>query len=208
MNIDDQAVTQYNQAIAPLADSLQHASELLGQIEQPLGQLYQQAEAADDQAAIAQISIAWGLTQDLANQLPPFVDALRAGGAALKEMRNQRNDFARELNQLIEALESFDTSSDPRLAKFAEVLESEIWEYASDSLFEDALEAAEEYAFDTLDEQFHEYLYANYDTSHLAIGSLLEYLRGEADDYRDEQKQAIIQELVNQFKPEVMNDVR
>jgi hypothetical protein len=50
MTDDDQAVTLYRQQIAPLADALEHTSNLLGQIEQPLGELYVQAEQTGDEA--------------------------------------------------------------------------------------------------------------------------------------------------------------
>lgn len=206
MEPNDQAIETYQEQIKPLANALQHTSDLLGSIEQPLGELYNQAEAANDEAMRNNVMAVWQQSQQLAEQLPPFVAALTAGSAALETTRDQRNQFARELSTLVDAIESFNTN-DPRLASFAEILEADVMEYAAEMMYEDAMEMAEEAYCDAIDNQFHEFLMTNFDTSHIAIGRLLDCLRDDDTTGLDETQCQIIQSLLDTFKLEVLSDV-
>lgn len=202
METNDQAIETYQQQIAPLANALQHTSDLLGSIEQPLGEIYNRAEQSGDETMLSNVMAVWGKSQELAQQLPPFVAALTAGTAALDEVRQQRDDFARELSSLVRAIEVFDVD-DSRLATFAEVIESEVTE----CMYDDALDYADEQVEEWFHDQFVEFLMMNFDTAPKAAGSLIELLRDNNLTPPTEEQHHLIQQLLDTFKPEVKPDV-
>lgn len=192
---DSTDVVAFEQKAAPLDQAAERAQQLLVEIEDPLGYLYNQAEQRGDAEAQNAVMAAWESSRHLASLIPAFAAALRSGGAAVQTLRVQRDEIAEEYGTLIQALSRFDVD-DARLAGFAQVIEEEVMEYVSDHYLDEALDAVTM----SMHEDFHIFLMTGFQTSHVAIGELVDTLRGEGHPLTAEQH-ALIQQLLDSFQP-------
>lgn len=163
--MSDTAITRFQQLIAPLAEAAQTTQHLLGGIEAPLADLYNQAEQNGDEDNLARVMQVWEQTQAIASQIPAFVAALQAGVATTEELRAQRDAFAGELQSLTSALEGLD-SYDPRLAKFVEEISDELRDELYEEAYSDALEYAEDVVSDGAYDSFFDQLYDEIAVAH------------------------------------------
>lgn len=186
----DSAVAAWREQIAPLADSIYVVEQLLGQVEAPLGALYQQAEEAGDQVTIDRVMMVWEKSQAIAAQIPPFVAALSGGAATIEELRQQRDAVLRELNSLAKAITDGDMS-DPRLEQFAEYVEQGVYEYIEWT--------GEMVSSDELYDHIYDEIAATFGVSAQAAASFLAAACGDADEL-DDTRRAQFAALLQSFE--------
>ncbi len=192
----DNAITNWKGQIAPLAECAKFAEQMLAQIEAPLGALYNQAEAAGDQAALQNIMAVWEVSQKLAAQIPPFVAALEGGVATIDELKQQRDRIAGELNNLVKAIDEVDTDH-PQLADLVEIIAEDVWEASEEQIYD----AARMVMYDEVYDSFYAEIVETFGISYQAAISLVAALRGDEDELDDHRRQ-LIEQLLKSFEEE------
>ena len=186
------AITAWQEQVAPLAGFAQAASDILGSIEGPLGELYHQANDAGDQGTVDRVMAVWNQSQELAKLIPPFAAALQGGAATIEELRNQRDSIADELKGLIDDIQNAD-GMNPLVAELAETVEENVWDYINFS--------GEVASYDEVYEQLYNEISEVFSVNWQLAADLVNALRGyepELTDYRRE----LIVHLLKTFEAE------
>lgn len=185
-------ITAWQEQVAPLAGFAETASHILGAIENPLGELYTQAEQAGDTATIERVMAVWNQSQQLANLIPPFAAALQGGAATIEELKHQRDVIAEELKDLVEDIQNADTMN-PLVEQLADFLEEGIWDCAEAS--------GELTTRDEVYDQLYSEIVVAFKVSFPAAVSLISALRGDPEEL-DEYRRELIQHLLKSFEAE------
>lgn len=107
-----------------LANVVPEVALALQQTGEALGQLYDQAQAANNTGAMALISASWQRTEMIANQTVQM-DALKhSAAAAIATIENERQRVAEQLEELQTAIH-YQDDSHPELKDFAQNLRQE-----------------------------------------------------------------------------------
>lgn len=106
-----------------------------GDIGSAMGELWQQAESAGDQTALANIGAAWERVQALAAQSAAQQALLSGASVVAQAAIEQRDGALTELSELVTAIDDIDTEN-PRIGELVNSLEEDIvqkmWEYEND----------------------------------------------------------------------------
>lgn len=177
INNPDTALDLWQQEAASLADYPSQAQQAFNEIAETITPWYEDAVAQNDAPLQQQLITIHSRAQQLTEQVARL-DALAAGAAAtLKTVNEQRYKTVAELEDITEALESFD-SDHPKLSDFAEI----IWEDSIEHLQE--MESL--WLDDQADERFAEH---SYNTLYNRL-----HLLGFADDTISALRDALIDE--------------
>lgn len=186
------AITTWQEQVAPLAGFAQAASDILGAIEGPLGEMYHEANNKGDTATVERVMTVWNQSQQLANLIPPFAAALQGGAATIAELKEQRDQIAQELKDLVEDIQSVN-GDHPLVADLIQDVKEGVWDY----IYEIGETTTWDEVCDTICEDIRE----TFNVSYPAAVSLLAALRGDEDEL-DEYRRELIQHLLKSFEEE------
>src|SRR5690606_13658713 len=123
---------------------------------------------------------------------PPFAAALQGGAATIHELKEQRDQIAQELKDLVEDIQSVN-SDHPLVADLIQDVEEGVWDY----IYESGETTTWDEVCDTICEDIRE----TFNVSYPAAVSLLAALRGDEDEL-DEYRRELIQHLLKSFEEE------
>lgn len=186
------AITTWQEQVAPLAGFAQAASDILGAIEGPLGEMYHEADSKGDTATVERVMAVWNQSQQLANLIPPFAAALQGGAATIAELKEQRDQIAQELKDLVEAVQYGD-SDHPLVSELVDMIEEGVWDWIDTT--------GETTTYDEVYDNLHNEIMLTFNVSYPAAVSLLAALRGDEDEL-DEYRRELIQHLLKSFEEE------
>lgn len=130
--------------LATISESLNTtAMPTLDNIEAQLLPLLDDAEARNDQQAITLIQGTYARAQELINVAQASRENAATAVDLAQTFRNQRDDIAKELDELTEAVEHIDTTH-PAVAQLAEYIEEDIYEYQEYAMRDTLAEAHSE----------------------------------------------------------------
>jgi multidrug efflux pump subunit AcrA (membrane-fusion protein) len=159
MTTDPNALAQIETIRATLAVSGTIPEQMLAQIGEQLGQLWQTAEAAQDNVSLQAISATWALAQEQAATTKAVAEAAISAADLASTLMKARDQIAEEYADLTAAVETGD-----RRNYLVDDLIGEIEESVSEQVFDQAMDYAYDTMHDELVEQIRESTKADYRT--------------------------------------------
>lgn len=188
MTTDPNALAQIETIRATLAVSGTIPEQMLAQIEEQLGQLWQTAEAAQDKVSLQAISATWALAQEQAATAKDVAKAAISAADLASKLMQARDQIAEEYAELTTAVEKGD-----RRHWLVDALVGEIEEEVSEDTYADAMA----YAYDEIHEEVAEQIAESTGTTFRQASQFYSALRN--GEMTDDEMQALLalMDLIN-----------